>query len=180
MALLSYPSYISVFEEEGWRRNRNFSQFCSCESLTFQQLSTPSDFLRLNLKEFREENRVEHLVPNQSPELIEFYGNRLFPSDWYWIICEVPIEAYWSLLKLKAFAASNSSTLVLGCPCLRQNLFRPSQRWYNWTLHVRQKNCDNVSELARKLNADPECALTAFGHLAALSLPSVAKSRVSG
>jgi hypothetical protein len=70
---LSYPLYTSVFDEEGWRRNRNCSQFCSCESLTFQQLSTPSDFLRLNLKEFREENRVEHLVPNQIPTLIETY-----------------------------------------------------------------------------------------------------------
>ena len=36
-------------------------------SLTFQQLSTPSEFLRLNLKGFREESRVEHLVPNQIP-----------------------------------------------------------------------------------------------------------------
>ena len=63
--------YISVFEEEDWRRNRNCTQFCSCENLTFQQLSTPSDFLRLNLKEFRDENRVEHLVPKQIQNPVE-------------------------------------------------------------------------------------------------------------
>lgn len=73
MACTLISLYISVFEEEGWRRNGNCSQFCSCESLTFQQLSTPSDFLRLNLEEFREENRVEHLAPNQVPSLIETY-----------------------------------------------------------------------------------------------------------
>jgi hypothetical protein len=47
------------------------SQFCSCKSLAFQQLSTAENFVMLNLKGFREVRRVEHLVPNQIPTVIE-------------------------------------------------------------------------------------------------------------
>jgi hypothetical protein len=47
------------------------SRFCSCQSLVFQELSTPENSWMLNLKEFQEMRRVEHLVPNQIPDLIE-------------------------------------------------------------------------------------------------------------
>ena len=45
--------------------NGNCSRSCSCKSLAFQQCSTLKNFPILNLKGFREEHRVEHLVPNQ-------------------------------------------------------------------------------------------------------------------
>jgi hypothetical protein len=49
------------------------SRFCSCKSVAFQLTSTPSKFLLLNLKEFQELRRVEHLVPNQIVTPIETY-----------------------------------------------------------------------------------------------------------
>jgi hypothetical protein len=49
------------------------SRFCSCENLTFLQLSTPADIPLLNLKGFQEGSRVDLLVPNQIPEPIESY-----------------------------------------------------------------------------------------------------------
>jgi hypothetical protein len=45
--------------------------FVTVKTSRFQQLSTLEDFLQLNLKEFHEERRVEHLVPNQMPKAIE-------------------------------------------------------------------------------------------------------------
>jgi hypothetical protein len=63
--------------------NRQCSRFCDGQNLTLQQLSTAQDFVMLNLKEFREERRVEHLVPNQIPTRIELCLNLRFLSDWY-------------------------------------------------------------------------------------------------
>ncbi len=45
-------------------------------SLAFQQSSTPQNFPLLNLKGFRDERRVEHLVPNQVLGFFEFFGER--------------------------------------------------------------------------------------------------------
>jgi hypothetical protein len=53
--------------------NGNCSRICSCESLASQQLSTAENLVMLNLKGFREVRRVEPLVPNQIPTLIEIY-----------------------------------------------------------------------------------------------------------
>src|ERR1700730_16623155 len=53
--------------------NGNCSRFCDGQILRVQQLSTLKDFLPSHLKEFDEESRVEHLVPNQIPRLIEPY-----------------------------------------------------------------------------------------------------------
>jgi hypothetical protein len=53
--------------------NGHCSRICNCKSLEFQQLSTPRILLMMNLKDFREERQVEHLVPNQSQTLIELY-----------------------------------------------------------------------------------------------------------
>jgi hypothetical protein len=66
---------LFVFNAISRRReilNGNCSRFCVGESLRLQQLSTLSSFLLLNPKEFREECRVDLLVPNQIPTLIEF------------------------------------------------------------------------------------------------------------
>ena len=46
-------------------------QFCGCEILQFHQVSTPLVFSVLNLRDFGEARRVEHLVPNQIPITIE-------------------------------------------------------------------------------------------------------------
>ena len=59
----------------------NCGRFCDGQILRFQQLSTPENFLQLNLKEFYEENRVEPLVPNQIPILIELCGILWFSID---------------------------------------------------------------------------------------------------
>jgi hypothetical protein len=40
-----------------------------------------ADFLMLNLKDFHEEHRVEHLVLNQIQNLVELCRKLLFPSD---------------------------------------------------------------------------------------------------
>ena len=61
---------LFVFNEVWCRRdvlNVDCSRICSCESLAFQQPSTPTprNFPMLNLKDFREEYRVEHMLPNQ-------------------------------------------------------------------------------------------------------------------
>jgi len=50
----------------------NSSRICNCQSLASQQRSTTSNFLALNLKDFHEERRVEHLIPNQRRMPIEF------------------------------------------------------------------------------------------------------------
>jgi len=47
--------------------------FCSCQGLTLQQLSTPKDFVMFNLNEFLEERQVDPLVPNQIPNVVEIY-----------------------------------------------------------------------------------------------------------
>ena len=64
----------------------------------------------LNLKEFREERRVEHLVPNQFPTLIETCWNMLFLTDWYWICYEALLESCSDLLKSQAFDSTKSPT----------------------------------------------------------------------
>jgi hypothetical protein len=53
--------------------NGNCSRICSCRSLASQQVSTAKNFVMLSSKEFREERRVEHLVPNQIPGSIGIY-----------------------------------------------------------------------------------------------------------
>lgn len=49
----------------GRSRMTTVVDFVTGQNLRLQQLSTPTDFSQLNLKEVHEENRVEHLVPNQ-------------------------------------------------------------------------------------------------------------------
>src|SRR5262249_52362030 len=55
--------------------SRHCGRFCSCENLTVPQLSIPPNFAVLNLKGLREMCRVDLLVPNQIPTLIEIYRN---------------------------------------------------------------------------------------------------------
>jgi len=73
--------YSMQFEPGAISRVATCSRICSCKSLAFQQHSTPQNFLMLNLKDFREERRVEHLVPNQIPILFEICWNLLFLTD---------------------------------------------------------------------------------------------------
>jgi hypothetical protein len=46
-------------------------EFIAAKASPFNSLQRPENFLMLNLKEFREERRVEHLVPNQIHILVE-------------------------------------------------------------------------------------------------------------
>ena len=47
--------------------------FVTVKTTGFNSFQHPSNFLMLNLKEFHEECRVEHLVPNQIQRRIELY-----------------------------------------------------------------------------------------------------------
>jgi hypothetical protein len=67
-------------EKACMKRQPHGSRFCVGQILRVQRLSTTEDFLRLNLKEFQAERRVEHLVPNQIQTLIEFYWGLWFLS----------------------------------------------------------------------------------------------------
>jgi hypothetical protein len=51
--------------------NGTVVDFVAVKSSRFNGGSTPSNSLLLNLKEFSEERRVEHLVPNQIQNLVE-------------------------------------------------------------------------------------------------------------
>jgi hypothetical protein len=61
--------------------NGQCSRICNCESLAFQQPSTAQNFLMLNLKDFHEEHRVGHLVPNQMPTPVETCWKLLFLTN---------------------------------------------------------------------------------------------------
>ena len=61
------------FESDATACTVTVVEFCNCESLAFQQGSTSKKFLVLNLKEFQEVRRVDHLVPNQDQMPIELY-----------------------------------------------------------------------------------------------------------
>jgi len=45
--------------------------FVAVQASRFNRVQHLAIFLMLNLKEFREESRVEHLVPNQIQKLVE-------------------------------------------------------------------------------------------------------------